>query len=85
MRKEINPTFKMYFKATVDGDINFHDKTDKWDGYLFCFIFHNLFLLFENCNNFRDGYLFRYDGFDFSNGYTYIGFGFYALLFGIFE
>ena len=32
--KEINPTFKMYFKATVDGDINFHDKTDKWDGYL---------------------------------------------------
>ena len=33
-RKEINPTFKMYFKATVDGDINFHDKTDKWDGYL---------------------------------------------------
>ena len=32
--KEFNPTFKMYFKATVDGDINFHDKTDKWDGYL---------------------------------------------------
>ena len=32
--KEFNPTFKMYFKATVDGDTNFHDKTDKWDGYL---------------------------------------------------
>ena len=32
--KEFNPTFKMYFKATVDGDTNFHVKTDKWDGYL---------------------------------------------------
>ena len=24
----------MYFKATIDGDISFHDKTDKWDGYI---------------------------------------------------
>ena len=32
--KEFNPTFKMYFKATIDGDISFHDKTDKWDGYI---------------------------------------------------
>ena len=32
--KKYNPTFKMYFKATIDGDINFHDKTDKWEGYL---------------------------------------------------
>jgi hypothetical protein len=32
--KEYNPSFKMYFKATIDGDISFHDKTDKWDGYI---------------------------------------------------
>ena len=32
--KEYNPTFKMYFKATIDGDISFHDKTDKWEGYI---------------------------------------------------
>ena len=32
--KEFEPSFKMYFKATIDGDINFHDKTDKWEGYL---------------------------------------------------
>ena len=32
--KEYKPTFKMYFKATIDGDISFHDKTDKWEGYI---------------------------------------------------
>ena len=32
--KEYKPSFRMYFKATVDGDISFHDKTDKWDGYI---------------------------------------------------
>ena len=32
--KEYKPSFRMYFKATVDGDHNFHDKTDKWDGYM---------------------------------------------------
>ena len=32
--KKYNPNFKMYFKATIDGDISFHDKTDKWEGYI---------------------------------------------------
>ena len=32
--KEYKPSFRMYFKATVDGDTSFHDKTDKWDGYI---------------------------------------------------
>ena len=32
--KEYTPSFRMYFKATVDGDSSFHDKTDKWDGYI---------------------------------------------------
>ena len=32
--KEYKPSFRMYFKATVDGDSSFHDKTDKWDGYI---------------------------------------------------
>ena len=31
---EYKPSFRMYFKATVDGDSSFHDKTDKWDGYI---------------------------------------------------
>ena len=31
---EYQPTFKMYFKATIDKDISFHKKTDKWEGYL---------------------------------------------------
>ena len=32
--KEYKPSLRMYFKATVDGDLSFHDKTDKWDGYI---------------------------------------------------
>ena len=32
--REYKPSFRMYFKATVDGDHSFHDKTDKWDGYI---------------------------------------------------
>ena len=32
--KEYKPSFRMYYKATIDGDISFHDKTDKWDGYI---------------------------------------------------
>ena len=32
--KEYKPSFRMYYKATVDGDHNFHVKTDKWDGYM---------------------------------------------------
>ena len=31
---EYKPSFKMYFKATIDGDISFHEKTDKWEGYI---------------------------------------------------
>ena len=32
--REYKPSFRMYFKAPVDGDHSFHDKTDKWDGYI---------------------------------------------------
>lgn len=32
--KEFIPSFRMYYKATVDGDLSFHEKTDKWDGYI---------------------------------------------------
>ena len=28
------PYFKLYFKATIDGDISFHNKTDKYQGYI---------------------------------------------------
>ena len=32
--KKYKPSFRMYFKATVDGDYTLHEKTDKWDGYI---------------------------------------------------
>jgi hypothetical protein len=32
--KEFIPSFRMYYKATIDGDLSFHEKTDKWDGYI---------------------------------------------------
>ena len=32
--KKYKPNFKMYYKATVDGDISFHNKTDKYQGYI---------------------------------------------------
>ena len=31
---EYNPSLRMYFKATIDGDYAFHEKTDKWEGYI---------------------------------------------------
>ena len=31
---EYNPSLRMYYKATKDGDYAFHEKTDKWQGYI---------------------------------------------------
>ena len=31
---EYKPSLRMYYKATRDGDYSFHEKTDKWEGYL---------------------------------------------------
>ena len=46
--REYKPSFRMYFKATVDGDHSFHDKTDKWDGYIL--------LIKDEKNNIFGGY-----------------------------
>ena len=46
--KEYKPIFKMYFKATIDGEQNFHNKTDKWEGYLI--------LIKDDNNNLFGGY-----------------------------
>ena len=32
--KKYQPYFKLYFKATIDGDFSFHNKTDKYQGYI---------------------------------------------------
>ena len=32
--KTYKPYFKLYFKSTTDGDISFHNKTDKYQGYI---------------------------------------------------
>ena len=32
--KTYQPYFKLYFKSTTDGDISFHNKTDKYQGYI---------------------------------------------------
>ena len=32
--KKYQPYFKLYFKATTDGDTSFHNKTDKYQGYI---------------------------------------------------
>ena len=32
--KKYQPYFKLYFKATIDRDISFHNKTDKYQGYI---------------------------------------------------
>ena len=29
-----NPSLRMYYKATIDGDYAFHEKTDRWEGYI---------------------------------------------------
>ena len=31
---EYKPSLRMYYKATRDGDYAFHEKTDKWQGYI---------------------------------------------------
>ena len=32
--KDYQPSLRMYYKATKDGDYAFHEKTDKWEGYI---------------------------------------------------
>ena len=42
------PSLRMYYKATRDGDYSFHEKTDKWEGYLL--------LIKDEKNNIFGGY-----------------------------
>lgn len=42
------PSLRMYYKATRDGDSAFHEKTDKWEGYIL--------LIKDNKNNIFGGY-----------------------------
>ena len=42
------PSLRMYYKATKDGDYSFHDKTDKWEGYIL--------LIKDEKNNIFGGY-----------------------------
>lgn len=43
-----NPSLRMYFKATIDGDYAFHEKTDRWEGYIL--------LIKDEKNNIFGGY-----------------------------
>ena len=43
-----NPSLRMYYKATKDGDYSFHEKTDKWEGYIL--------LIKDDKNNIFGGY-----------------------------
>ena len=45
---EYKPSFRMYYKATRDGDYSFHEKTDKWQGYIL--------LIKDEKNNIFGGY-----------------------------
>ena len=45
---ECKPSLRMYYKATKDGDIAFHEKTDKWEGYII--------LIKDGKNNIFGGY-----------------------------
>ena len=45
---EYKPSLRMYYKATRDGDYSFHEKTDKWEGYLL--------LMKDEKNNIFGGY-----------------------------
>ena len=45
---EYEPSLRMYYKATKDGDYSFHDKTDKWEGYIL--------LIKDEKNNIFGGY-----------------------------
>ena len=46
--KKYNPSLRMYYKATRDGDYTFHEKTDKWEGYII--------LIKDTKNNIFGGY-----------------------------
>ena len=46
--KEYKPSLRMYYKATKDGDYSFHEKTDKWEGYIL--------LIKDDKNNIFGGY-----------------------------
>ena len=43
--KEYKPSLRMYYKATRDGDYAFHERTDKWEGYIILIedMNHNIF------------------------------------------
>ena len=43
-----NPSLRMYYKATTDGDYAFHEKTDRWEGYIL--------LIKDSKNNIFGGY-----------------------------
>ena len=43
-----NPSLRMYYKATIDGDYAFHEKTDRWEGYIL--------LIKDSKNNIFGGY-----------------------------
>ncbi len=45
---EYQPSLRMYYKATRDGDHSFHDKTDQWQGYIL--------LIKDEKNNLFGGY-----------------------------
>lgn len=45
---EYKPSLRMYYKATKDGDNHFHEKTDKWEGYIL--------LIKDEKNNIFGGY-----------------------------
>ena len=46
--KDYKPSLRMYYKATRDGDYAFHEKTDKWEGYIL--------LIKDEKNNIFGGY-----------------------------
>ena len=45
---EYKPSLRMYYKATRDGDYAFHEKTDRWEGYIL--------LIKDDKNNIFGGY-----------------------------
>ena len=46
--KQYKPSLRMYYKATIDGVNSFHEKTDKWEGYIL--------LIKDEKNNIFGGY-----------------------------
>jgi hypothetical protein len=56
--KKYNPSLRMYYKATRDGDYTFHEKTDKWEGYIILIkdMKNNIFGGYTS-KNFRGNYI----------------------------